>query len=263
MTLDSAIYEGDVVHERLRPKRHRLKYHVYSLLLDLDELPALARHFRLVGYNQWAPLAFYDRDHGPADGSPLRPWVEDHLAKAGLPIDGGPIRLLCYPRVFGYVFNPLSVYFCYTRDGQLQAILYEVCNTFKERHTYAIAVNGNRERVIRQRVAKSMYVSPFIGMDTAYNFRIIPPAARTNIVIRQEDAEGLLLAASFTGARQEMTGWSLTKILCRFPLLTLKIMLGIHWEALRLWLMGLKVFAHEPAANPVESSIGNPTTSKS
>ena len=184
------------------------------------------------------------------------------MAKAGLPIDGGPIRLLCYPRVFGYVFNPLSVYFCYTRDGQLQAILYEVCNTFKERHTYAIAVNGNRERVIRQRVAKSMYVSPFISMDTAYHFRIIPPAVRTNIVIRQEDAEGLLLAASFAGARQEMTGWSLTKILCRFPLLTLKIMLGIHWEALRLWLMGLKVFAHEPAANPVESSIGKPTTSK-
>ena len=140
MTLHSAIYEGDVVHERLRPKRHRLKYHVYSLLLDIDELPALARRFWLVGYNRWKPLAFYDRDHGLADGSSLRPWVEGHLVRAGLPVDGGPIRLLCYPRIFGYVFNPLSVYFCYTRGRQLHAILYEVCNTFKERHTYVLLV---------------------------------------------------------------------------------------------------------------------------
>ena len=263
MTQNSAIYEGDVVHERLRPKRHRLKYHVYSLLLDIDELPALARRFWLIGYNHWAPLAFYDRDHGPANGSPLRPWVEDHLVKAGLPIDGGPIRLLCYPRVFGYVFNPISVYFCYSRDGQLTALLYEVCNTFKERHTYAIAVNGNRARVIRQQIAKSMYVSPFMNMDATYHFRIVPPAARTNIVIRQEDDDGLLLAASFAGTRQEITSWSLTNILCRFPLLTFKIISAIHWEALRLWLKGLKVFAHEPAARPIESSIGNPKASKS
>ena len=108
-----------------------------------------------------------------------------------------------------------------------------------------------------------MYVSPFIGMDATYHFRIIPPASRTNIVIRQEDAEGLLLAASFAGARQEITDRSLAKILCRFPLLTLKVMLGIHWEALRLWLKGLHVFAHEPATNPIESSIGRPTTTKS
>ena len=263
MTLHSAIYEGAVVHDRLRPKRHRLKYHVYSMLLDIDELPDLARRFWLFGYNSWAPLAFYDRDHGLANGSPLRPWVESHLMKAGLPIDGGPIRLLCYPRVFGYVFNPLSVYFCYNQDGQLRATLYEVCNTFEERHTYVIAVHDNHKRVIRQRVPKAMYVSPFIGMDAAYHFRIVPPSDRTIVVIRQEDTEGVLLAASFVGTRQKISGWSLIKVLCRFPLLTVKIMFGIHWEALRLLLKGLKVFAHEPAANPIDSSIGHPTTSKS
>lgn len=251
----SAIYEGDVVHERRRPRRHRLKYRVFSLLLDLDELPVLDRTFKLFGYNRRAPLAFYDRDHGPTDGGPLRPWVENHLRDAGLNPDGGAIRLLCYPRIFGYVFNPLSVYFCYARTGELLAILYEVCNTFKERHTYVIPVDGPTDRVIRQSCEKSMYVSPFIGMDAAYHFRIVPPAARTNIVIRQEDADGLLLAASFAGARQPFSTGTLARTLARFPLLTLKIVAGIHWEALRLWIKGLKVFAHAPAAQPIQSSI--------
>ena len=197
MTLHSAIYEGAVVHDRLRPKRHRLKYHVYSMLLDIDELPDLARRFWLFGYNSWAPLAFYDRDHGLANGSPLRPWVESHLMKAGLPIDGGPIRLLCYPRVFGYVFNPLSVYFCYNQDGQLRATLYEVCNTFEERHTYVIAVHENDKR------------DPSTGKSHVCRPSSVWMPLITSELCRQthyrcnssEDTEGLLLAASFAGTR--------------------------------------------------------------
>ena len=185
MTRKSCLYEGFVVHERVRPKRHRLRYQVFSMLFDLDELSALDRQSRLFGYNRWAPLAFFDRDHGPADGTALRPWVEARLTDAGMEPDGGAIRLLCYPRIFGYAFNPLSVYFCYARDGALRAILYEVCNTFKERHTYVIPVTDTERPVIRQSCDKALYVSPFIGMKSNYNFRIVPPGEGINIVIRQ------------------------------------------------------------------------------
>lgn len=259
MTLQSAIYRGEVVHERRRPKRHRLRYDVFSLLLDLDELQSLDQRFRLFGYNRWAPLAFYDRDHGPTTGEALRPWVEARLKEAGLAPDGGPIWLLCYPRVFGYVFNPLSVFFCYRQDGTLAAILYEVCNTHKERHTYVIPVGSRQGAVIRQSCAKALYVSPFIGMEADYHFRIVAPADSVNIVIRQEDAEGLLLAASFRGARVALTGRSLARSLAAFPLLTVKIIGAIHWEAVKMWIKGFRVFSHVAQMTAVESSVGVPT----
>ena len=254
MTRHSAIYQGDVVHERLRPKTHRLRYKVFSLLLDIDELSTLDRDIGLFGYNRAAPVSFHDRDHGPLDGAPLRPWVEAQLRNAGLSPDGGAIRLLCYPRIFGYVFNPLSVFFCYRQDGALQAILYEVCNTYKERHTYVLPAPADGKAIVRQRCAKALYVSPFIAMDCDYHFRIRPPAETINVVIRQEDSDGLLLAAAFQGDRQPMTGRVLARKLAAFPLLTLKIIVGIHWEALRLWMKGLKVYSHVPADQPKQSN---------
>lgn len=254
MTFSSAIYTGPVVHERVKPKRHRLRYNVYSMLLDLDELEALDRSISQFGYNRFAPLSFHDKDHGPLDGTPLRRWVEQRLVDAGLPVDGGPIRLLCYPRVFGYVFNPLSVYFCYDRDETLRAILYEVSNTFHERHTYVIPVVGNAP-VIRQACDKQMYVSPFIEMDCRYHFRIAPPGEKLSIAIRQEDSEGLLLGASFSGNRSPFTNASVRQCLMSFPLLTVKIMAGIHWEALKLWLKGIKFYRHEPATERIAASV--------
>lgn len=254
MTFASAIYRGPVVHQRIKPKRHRLRYSVFSLLIDLDELPDLDRNIGLFGYNRFAPLSFHDRDHGPLDGSAIRPWVERRLSDAGLPVDSGPIRLLCYPRVFGYAFNPLSVFFCYGENETLRAILYEVSNTFHERHTYVIPVRSESQ-VIRQSCDKAMYVSPFIGMDCTYHFRIVAPAERVNIVIRQEDAEGLLLAASFAGKRETLDARSLSAVLLAFPLLTFKIITGIHWEALKLWLKGLKVYPHTPAETAAATSI--------
>ena len=261
MTFQSAIYRGEVVHDRRRPKHHRLRYDVFSMLLDLDELPELDRRFSLFGYNRWAPLGFHDSDHGPTTGESLRPWVEDRMREAGLDPDGGAIRLMCYPRIFGYVFNPLSVFFCYRRDGTLAAILYEVCNTYQERHTYVIPSGDPGRTVIRQSCRKALYVSPFIGMESDYRFRIVPPAETVSIVIRQEDADGLLLAASFRGERAALTGRSLAHSLASFPLLTLKIIAAIHWEAARLWFKGFRVFPHEAAAASVQTSVGqsNPT----
>jgi DUF1365 family protein len=260
MTLQSAIYRGTVGHERLRPKRHRLRYDVFTLLLDLDELPELDRRFRLFGYNRSAPLSFHDSDHGPTTGKPLRPWVEDRMRSAGLEPDGGRIQLLCYPRIFGYVFNPLTIYFCYSRDGELTVILYEVCNTYSERHTYVIPVRDDGRPVVRQSCEKLLYVSPFIGMDVDYHFRILPPGDTVNIVIRQEDPNGLLLAAFFKGERAPLTTRGLARSLARFPLMTLKIIAAIHWEALLLRLKGFRVFAHSPADPPVQSSVGNLST---
>ncbi|MEX0695019.1 MAG: DUF1365 domain-containing protein [Rhodospirillales bacterium] len=255
MSFNSALYDGTVVHERVRPRRHRLRYDVFTMLLDLDELPELDHRFRLFGYNRAAVFSFHDKDHGPTTGAPLKSWVEARLAEAGLQSDGGPIRLLCYPRIFGYAFNPISVYFCYHRGGALMAILYEVCNTFKERHTYIIPVDDPARPVIRQRCDKALYVSPFIGMDAIYHFRIVPPGDGVNIVIRQEDTDGLLLAASFQGNRRPFQARTLARTLVRFPFLTLKVIVGIYWEAFRLWLKGVPVFRHQPAIHAVQSSV--------
>lgn len=256
MSLRSAIYRGNVVHDRRRPKRHRLRYRVFSLLLDLDELPALDRRFALFAHNRWAPLAFYDKDHGPTTGESLRPWVEARLREAGLESDGGPIRLLCYPRVFGYVFNPLSVYFCYRQDGAPTAILYEVCNTYRERHTYVLPVSDPGAAVIRQGCAKALYVSPFIDMQTDYSFHIVPPGEAVTIAIRQTDAGGVLLAAAFRGERLALENAAIIRCLAAYPLLTLKVIAAIHWEALKLLCKGFRVFPHKAAAAAVQSSVG-------
>ncbi len=251
----SAIYQGSVMHKRVRPKQHRLHYSVFSLLLDLDELKYLDQRYALFAHNRWAPISFHDQDHGPLDGSSLRSWAEGLLREAGIEIDGGPIRLLCYPRLFGYAFNPLSVYFCYDLNEKLTAILYEVCNTFKERHTYVIPVIGQDRSIVRQRCDKALYVSPFLGMDCSYDFRILPPCDSISVVIRQEDDEGLLLTAAFQGNRKPFNAATLARLLATFPLMTFKIMAGIHWEALRLWAKGVPVFSHQAAKNPVHSSI--------
>ncbi len=152
------------------------------------------------------------------------------------------------------MFNPLSVYFCHRRDGGLAAILYEVCNTYSERHTYVMPVRDDGRAVVRQSCAKRLYVSPFTAMDSTYRFRILPPGEDISVVIRQEDADGLLLAACFRARRNALTEAALAASLARFPLMTLKVTAAIHWEALRLWLKGLRVFPHRAAGAAVSSS---------
>lgn len=244
MIVRSALYAGEVVHKRVQPKAHQLRYDVFSVLFDLDELPSLARGLRLFGYNSWAPVSFYDRDHGARDGSALRPWAEAQMRSIGIEPDGGPIELLCYPRLFGYVFNPLSVYFCRRKDGALAAILYEVHNTHGEQHTYALPAGD--APVIKQRAAKAFFVSPFIGPKAAYNFLIVPPGESVSIVIREEAAGALLMAASFRGERRPLTSSVLLRHLCAFPFMTLKVICAIHWEALKMWVKGFEIFPHKP-----------------
>lgn len=256
MTLRSAIYAGHVLHVRSRPKKHSLRYSVFSLLIDLDEIEELNERMRLFGYNKGALYSVHDADHGNGRKGDLRNWVHDRLSAAGLEGDGWKIRMLCYPRIFGYVFNPLTVYFCYRAEGGLAAVLYEVCNTFNERHTYVIPVEGETAgEILRHRCAKEMYVSPFMPMNCEYNFRISPPDENVAINISESDPDGPLLFASFSGARRPLSDTGLLIMLLKYPLMTLKVMGGIHWEALKLWWKGVPVYRHKPAASKIASTI--------
>lgn len=234
----SALYTGRVVHSRFKPRRHRLSYRVFSLLLDLDALP---EGLKLLGINRPGLLSFREKDHG--DSGDLRAWVRRELAGAGIAADG-PVRILCYPRFLGYVFNPLTVYFCHDRAGRLAGIIHEVHNTHKERHTYVLPVDEIVNGKVRQHCAKTFFVSPFVPMECSYDFTILPPGERIEIAIHERDAEGPLLAASFVGEREPLTDQTLLRAVLRHPLMTLKVTVGIHIEAIKLLLKGLRVYPH-------------------
>ena len=247
----SALYAGTVMHRRWKPKRHHLRYGVFAMLVDLDELPEL--RLNLFSHNRFNLFSLMDRDFGAGDGTALKPWVEAQLAAAGLEWRGIRISLLTYPRILGYAFNPLSVFFCRrANDGALVAILYEVHNTFGERHCYLIPT-GSDDAPVRHACDKAFYVSPFIGMQATYRFQILPPSfesktgERLAIVINESDSEGPLLDASFVAARVPLGDRNLLSLLARHPLMGLKVIGGIHWEALRLWVKGVKL-TNRPAA---------------
>jgi len=255
MSLRSSLYVGAVMHRRVRPRPHRLRYRVFWMLLDLDEIGDLPRWLWMFSHNRFNAASFYDTDHGDGSRRPLRQQIERHLRQAGIDTEGGVIRLLCMPRVFGYGFNPLSVYFCHCRDDSLAAIVYEVHNTFGERHSYLIPVQ-KADGAIDQRCKKSFYVSPFIAMDMTYEFRIALPDERVNLAIRTVDQDGLLLAAALTGDRVALTDAALLRALLAYPLLTLKVIGAIHWQALRMWLKGFRLHGR-PNPPPVPVTIVN------
>lgn len=252
----SALYAGSVMHLRLKPRRHRLAYRLFSLLLDLDELDTLSRRLRLFSRNRFNIFSFHDRDYGASGEEPLRSQVERHMRSAGLEPDGGPIRLLTMPRILGYAFNPLSVYFCYLRTGELSALLYEVNNTFGERHSYLMPAGAPVGGVLRQHSEKKFYVSPFMDMALTYDFRVRPPAQdmQISIIVRNED--GPVLAAVQTARRQALTDGALAHAFFSYPLLTLKVIAGIHWEALLIFAKGVGL--RRKPASPAKSVTIHP-----
>ncbi|GGO79744.1 DUF1365 domain-containing protein [Marinobacterium nitratireducens] len=250
----SALYVGRVMHHRLKPRQHRFRYRVFSLLLDLDELDALHRRLRLFSHNRFNLFSFHDRDYGDGSGR-LKTCIEARLTAAGVDLAGGRIRLLCYPRLLGYVFNPLSVYYCEDRTGALRAILCEVSNTFGQRHSYLLPVSSDPSAA-RPSVDKCFYVSPFMPMDCRYAFRMPVPGERIGVHIDQRQAGERLFVASFSGRRAALTDTGLLKTWLTHPLMTLKVIAGIHWEALRLWLKGLKLQPRpEPPARPLTFGV--------
>ena len=254
----SAIYAGAVMHRRLKPVHHHLHYDIAMCLFDLDELPALDRGLKLFAHNRFGLFSLRDRDYGDGSATPLKAQVARHLAAAGIDADGGRIELLTMPRLLGYAFNPLSVYFCHDRAGHLAAILYEVHNTFGERHSYLLPVAAGEVAPYRQQCAKDFHVSPFMDMALTYAFRVQPPAEKLMIGIRVADGDGALLTAAFTARRKALGDAALARLFVMRPFMTVKVMAGILWEALRLWLRRVPVHTHKPmTAGPV--TVGGTT----
>lgn len=248
MTESSCIYAGHVTHHRLRPRVHRLRYRVFWLFLDLDDIDRLSGRLRFFSRNRFNLIGFFDSDHGDGSAVPLRTQAEALLRTAGCRADeAGTIKLLCMPRILGYGFNPLSVYFCHRRDGALEAIIYQVHNTFGERHSYVIA-GGGATSEIEQTCGKDFYVSPFLGMDMSYTFRVSLPGEHVSVAIHGKERGEPIIAASLSGDRQELSEAALLKAFITHPLLTLKVIAAIHWHALRLVLKGFRVHAHGPSS---------------
>ena len=237
---NSCIYSGFITHRRFKPKRHFFSYKTFSFLIDLNEIETLDKKINFFSYNRFNILSFYDVDHGPRDGSPLIAWVKKTLAEAKINIGSGTIKLLCYPRLFGYVFNPLSIFYCYGENLKLKAILYEVKNTYNEQHTYVFSASSS-SNLILHKCDKKFYVSPFMEMKTFYNFRLLNPGKILNVFIKQGDEEGTLLTACQVGKKIEMSSKNLLFQFLKHPLMSFKIILAIHFEALRLWIKGVKL----------------------
>ncbi len=239
MIKNSSIYIGTVVHKRFKPKIHFFKYKVFSLLLDLSELFFLDKNLKFFSYNKFNIISFYDEDHGPRDGTSIKNWVIRNLQKNNISVKNIKIKIFCYPRIFGYVFNPLSVFFIYNKKSKLISILYEVKNTFGEQHTYIFKVN-NEDNLIKHKCRKKLYVSPFIKMDCKYFFKILIHKKKISIVINQYDNEGKLLYASQEGLRSKLNNKNLIKSYLKHPIMTIKVILAIHYEAFKLWTKGIK-----------------------
>jgi DUF1365 family protein len=246
----ASLYFGEVMHARLKPVGHRFSYRVMSLLIDLDRLEEADRQSALFGVNRAALYSFNEADHGDRDGSPLRAYARRRAAEHGIDLAGGRVLLLCYPRLLGYTFNPLSVYFCYRADGGLALVIYEVRNTFGAIHAYALPVKSGEisDAGIRQEQDKLFYVSPFVEMAMRYRFRVLPPGDCVKLRILETDSEGPLLAATFNGRRHALNTLALLRSFFALPVVTVKIIAAIHWEALRLWLKGVGLAPRPNAA---------------
>jgi DUF1365 family protein len=233
--MNSCIYNGEVNHTRFKPVKHFLNYKTFSLFIDLDEIEQLDKSISIFSHNKFNIFSFYNKDHGDRDGNCLKKWVISNLQKYKIEGNISKIKILCYPRIFGYVFNPLSIFYCYEND-KLKSIFYEVKNTFNEQHTYIFKIKHGEE--IKQKCKKKFYVSPFMDMETFYNFKLIDPNQRLSVMIKQTDAEGTVLTATQTGYKKEFNFKQLLINFFRYPLMTLKIISSIHFEALLLWKKG-------------------------
>ena len=256
--MNSQLYECDVFHHRLSPREHRFRYRVPFFAFDLDELPELHRTLRLFSWNRANLYCFRDGDFFPT-GEPLHPpaapaaradrplaeRVRAYLAARGIVADGR-ILLVTLPRVLGYLFNPVSFYYCYAADGAPVAALAEVTNTFREVKLFLLgpgAFGGAEPGVFHRRVPKEFYVSPFSDVDVEFDFHLTPPTDRLTVRIDDFVAGRRVLTSSVRGEARPLTDARLVWFTLRYPLVTLRVIFLIHWHAARLWLKKLPWYA--------------------
>jgi len=255
--LRSALYTGSVTHHRLRPRTHQLSYHIFSFLLDLDELDSLDHRLRLFSLNRFNLFSFCERDRGDGSERPLRVRMEETLRAAGFESDGGAIKLLTIPRLLGWAFNPLSVFFCYRCDGSPLAILWEVDNTFGQRHGYLIPVTEETGATIKQSCDKAFYVSPFMDMDLRYTFSVDGPNETLRIIIEAHDSQGLVLRARQLGRRVTRSDGALLRVFLDLAFVTVRVVAGIAWEALKIRLKGIRTRPRPVPPDALVSIISN------
>ena len=248
MTALSSLYFGSVFHRRLGANPHRFRYRLFWLYLDLAEPGALGKSLRLFSHNRFNLFSLFDRDHGDGSSVALRAQAEARLAENGIDIEGGPIRLLCMPRTLGFGFNPLSVYFCFGRDGGLAALIYEVHNTFGDRHSYVLPARA--AGVVRHACDKTFFVSPFLPMGLRYEFQVAPPGETIMVAIRASGPDGPALRAALAGERRELTDRALLRAALAVPFVSVKTIVAIYWQAVRLIARGAIYRGRKSAVAP-------------